>query len=117
MKKAFYLETCTTCKRILTELDLDGSWELREIKSKGVTEDELDQMHNLTRSYEALFSKRAMKFRSQGLHEMDLSEKDYRKYLLEEYTFLKRPVFIDGDSIFVGNAKKTVESLKQHLKG
>lgn len=117
MKKVFYLETCTTCKRILAELDLDNSWDLREIKSEGVTEDELDHIHNLTNSYEALFSKRAMKFRSLGLNEMNLSEKDYRKYLLEEYTFLKRPVFIDGDSIFVGNAKKTIESLKQHLKG
>ncbi len=117
MKKAFYLETCSTCKRILGELELDSSWEMREIKSEGVSPEELDNMYDITQSYEALFSKRAMKFRSLGLNEMTLSEKDYRKYLLEEYTFLKRPVFVDGDKIFVGNAKKTVEALKQHIKG
>jgi arsenate reductase len=48
-------------------------------------------MKELAGSYEALFSRRAMKYRSMGLNEMELSEDDYRKYILEEYTFLKRP--------------------------
>ena len=56
-----------------------------------------------------------MKFRSMGLNEMDLNEDDYRKYILMEYTFLKRPVFVIGDKIFIGNSKKTVESLKEFL--
>jgi arsenate reductase len=34
---------------------------------------------------------------------------------LEEYTFLKRPVFILGKKIFVGNDKKTVEALKKSI--
>jgi len=34
---------------------------------------------------------------------------------LEEYTFLKRPVFIYNNEIFIGNAKKTIESLKTKL--
>jgi arsenate reductase len=61
-------------------------------------------------SYEALFSKRAMKFRAMGLHEQQLTEDDYRRLMLEEYTFLKRPFIILGDQVFIGNAKKDVEA-------
>jgi hypothetical protein len=34
---------------------------------------------------------------------------------LEHYTFLKRPVVLVDDTIFVGNAKKTVEAAKAAL--
>ena len=61
-------------------------------------------------SYEALFSRRSMKFRPMGLHEKQLTEKDYRKLILEEYTFLKRPVIVIDDKVFVGNAKAVVEA-------
>jgi len=62
-----------------------------------------------------LFSRRAMKYRQLGLNEMQLTETDYKKYILEEYTFLKRPVFIVDNQIFIGNAKKTVEALSKKL--
>ena len=45
-----------------------------------------------------------------------LAEKDYRKLILEEYTFLKRPVVIINDKILIGSDKKNVEALKQALK-
>ena len=45
-----------------------------------------------------------------------LSESDYRDLILEEYTFLKRPVVFVNDKIFVGSEKKTVENLKTVLK-
>jgi len=69
-------------------------------------------MKKLAGSYEALFSRVAMKYRSMGLNEMELTEKDYRKYILEEYTFLKRPVVVNEDKIFIGNSKKVVEAAK-----
>jgi arsenate reductase len=46
-----------------------------------------------------------------GLNEMKLTEKDFRKYILEEYTFLKRPTIIIGDQIFIGSAPKTVKAM------
>ena len=49
-----------------------------------------------------------MKYQGLGLDKMKLSEEDYRKYMLEEYTFLKRPFMINGDEVFIGNAKKDV---------
>ena len=47
-----------------------------------------------------------------GLNEMTLTEADYRRYILEEYTFLKRPVIIIDEQQFVGNAKSTVQAAK-----
>jgi len=58
-----------------------------------------------------------MKYRSLGLNEMKLTEKDFRKYILQEYTFLKRPVIIVGDQIFIGSAPKTVKAMLEAAKG
>lgn len=114
--KFFTLPTCKTCQRIDADLQpADCGAEIRDIKASGVTAEEVDAMKAHAGSYEALFSRRAMKFRSMGLHEMDLSEQDFRKYILEEYTFLKRPVmWIEGE-LFVGNTKKVVAAAKEKL--
>ncbi|MER3319662.1 MAG: ArsC/Spx/MgsR family protein [Allomuricauda sp.] len=115
MKKIYHLGSCSTCKRILKELDpLDGV-ELQEIKSEAITTEQLEQMAALSGSYESLFSRRAMLFRQRGLHETDLSENDYKDLILEHYTFLKRPVAVLDDRIFVGNSKKTVQAAKEAL--
>lgn len=116
MRKIYHLSTCDTCQRIIKELGLkDLGFEFQDIKTDNISADALDTVKEKVGSYEALFSKRAMKFRSMGLNEMNLSEADYRKYILEEYTFLKRPVIWIGDEVFVGNAKKTVEAAKAAL--
>jgi arsenate reductase len=113
MRKIYHLSTCDTCQRIIKELGLkERGFEFQDIKTNNISADQLDAVKEKVGSYEALFSKRAMKFRSMGLNEMKLTEQDYRKYILEEYTFLKRPVIWVGDDVFVGNAKKTVEAAK-----
>lgn len=115
MKKIYHLETCKTCQKILKELEpLDGII-LREIKSKGITKDELEEMRALTDSYESLFSRRAILFRQRGLNDQDLGEEDYKNLILEHYTFLKRPVVLAKNQIFIGNAKKQVEGAKAAL--
>ena len=83
-------------------------FELQDIKTEAITAKQLDEMKKMAGSYEALFSRVALKYRSLGLNEMELTEKDYRKYILQEYTFLKRPVMIIGEEIFIGNSKKVV---------
>ena len=45
-----------------------------------------------------------------------LEEKDYKKFILGEYTFLKRPVVISNDKIFIGSDKKNIEALKKVIK-
>ncbi|MFM9006783.1 MAG: arsenate reductase family protein, partial [Flavobacteriales bacterium] len=102
MKKVYHLGNCGTNQRIIKEWGgkLKG-FEMQDIKLEPITPAQIDEMKKLAGSYEALFSRVAMKYRSMGLNEMKLTEKDYRKYILEEYTFLKRPVMINGDRIFV----------------
>ncbi|MEM9143847.1 MAG: ArsC/Spx/MgsR family protein [Bacteroidota bacterium] len=115
MKKIYHLGSCSTCQRILTELEPLDNVTLQEIKTAPISESQLEEMKNLAGSYEALFSRRAMLFRQRGLHEKTLSEKDYKSLILDHYTFLKRPVVLVGDEIFVGNSKKTVAAAQLAL--
>ncbi len=102
--RIFYLSTCDTCKRILKEIDAKGKgFILQDIKSEPLTEMQLDALKEMAGSYEALFSRRSKQFRPLGLHEQTLGESDYKKYLLQHYSFLKRPVIVAGDRIFIGS--------------
>ncbi|WHF51670.1 ArsC/Spx/MgsR family protein [Chryseobacterium gotjawalense] len=111
MQKIFYLKTCGTCTKILKMFDLSG-WELRELKSEPVTEEELAELHKLTKSYEALFSRRSTQIKARGIDLKSLKEDDFKKLILEHYSFLKRPVFLTDQEIFVGNEKKNIENLE-----
>ncbi len=107
MNKIYYLSSCSTCQRIMSQFDLN-KFTLQDIKSDPITRSQLAALKAQVGSYESLFSRRAMKYRALGLHEKELSEKDYEQLILQEYTFLKRPVLVVGDQIFVGNSKKVV---------
>lgn len=115
MKKIYYLSTCSTCTRIIKELNLGNDFEYQDIKSTKITEAQLNQMFKMSGSFESLFSKKAIKYKTLNLKEKLLTENDYKKLILEEYTFLKRPVIIAGNAIFVGNAKAMIESLQSAL--
>lgn len=116
MRKIYYLSSCSTCDRIIKELDLKNKkFEFQDIKTEKITPAQLDEMKKMTGSYESLFSRIALKYRAMGLNNMELTEKDYRKYILGEYTFLKRPVIIVSDKIFVGNSKNTIAAAKEAI--
>jgi arsenate reductase len=117
MKKVYYLKTCSTCIRILKELNLPSDFILQEIKTDEITVKQLEEMKQLAGTYEALFSKRAKLYKEMDLKNQSLKEKDYKQYLLEHYTFLSRPVIIFNDKIFVGNSKKTIEQAKKIIHG
>lgn len=112
MKKIYHLATCSTCVRIIKELNPSDDVILQDIKTEKITEAQIDEMAKMAGSYEALFSRRAMKYKSMGLKDKNLSEQDYRQLILDEYTFLKRPVIMANNQIFMGNAKKEVEAAK-----
>lgn len=112
MKKIYYLSTCDTCKRIMDTLNLSSDFILQDIKTEPINKAQIEQMQALSGSYESLFSKRARLYAELKLKEKSLTETDYKNYILEHYTFLKRPVILVNNSIFIGNAKKTVEAAK-----
>jgi len=114
MKKIYFLSTCSTCIRIMKELPLD-SFEKQDIKSHQITKNQLEEMKVLSGDFESLFNRRSMKYRSLDLANKNLKEEDYKNYILEEYTFLKRPVFVVDNDIFIGNSKKVVAALQERL--
>ncbi len=116
MKTIFYLKTCDTCKRIIKLLPNIEGFKLQDIKQEPITPQQLDTMKQLAGSYEALFSRRATLYKERGLKDKALAESDYRDLILEHYTFLSRPVIIDGDKIFIGNSKKVIDEAVNHLQ-
>ena len=116
MKKIYHLANCTTCQRILKELKPGKEYLMQDIKTEPITERQIEEMKEMSGSYESLFSRIALKFRAWKLNEKKLTEKDYRKYILEEYTFLKRPVIIIDKEIFIGNSPKNIAAVKKAMK-
>jgi arsenate reductase len=96
-------------------LNLDDTFEFQDIKLNKISLAQVEQMKKMSGSYENLFSRRAIKYKSLGLKDKSLSEEDYKNLILEEYTFLKRPVVIINNKIFVGNSKKVVEAIAEEL--
>ncbi len=117
MKKVYYLKTCDTCRRIMREnnLDAEHGFESQDIKTEKISPKQLDTLKKITGSFEAIFSKKSKKYSELGLKDRNLSENDYRDLILEEYTFLKRPVILLGDQVFSGSDKKTMDALKSAI--
>ena len=111
MKKIYYLQTCDTCKKIMKSISLE-EFEFQEIKTQAITIEQLEEMHELSGTYESLFSRRAKKYAAMGLKNQVLEEADYKQLILSDYTFLKRPVIIVNNQIFIGSDKKNLALLK-----
>lgn len=116
MNKIYHLKTCSTCAKILKSLPNTDEFEIQDIKLQPLTENQLDELHKMVGSYEDLFSRNATLYKERGLKNQPLTEQDYKKLILEHYTFLRRPVIVSGDHVFVGNKPKTVGAAIDHLK-
>ena len=115
MRKVYFLKTCDTCKRILNELKLKDTITQIDIKKNPLTTAQVEDLYKRVGRYEDLINKRAQLYKQRNLKEKNLSEQDYKTLLLEHYTFLKRPVLVYEEDIFVGNAAKTVAEAKAFL--
>lgn len=108
MNKIYYLASCDTCRKIIKTLPQNHNLEFHDIKQNPITAEELEEMYQLSGSYEALFSKKAQLYKSMDLKNKSLSETDYKKYILNHYTFLSRPVFIIERKIYIGNSQQNI---------
>ncbi len=115
MRKIYHLKTCSTCQRILKSVPELETFELQDIKTEPMTVKQVEEMQKMAGNYESLFSKRATLYKEMGLKDKKLTEADFKRYILEHYTFLSRPVIIVDDRIFVGNSPKVVQSAIEHL--
>jgi len=114
VNKIFHLSTCSTCQRILKECGTAG-FEVQDIKISPISATELDFCAKKVGAYEQLFNKRALKYKSLNLKTKVISEPEFRSLILNEYTFLKRPLYIIGNEVFAGNDKKTIQLIKDSL--
>ena len=57
--KIYYLASCDTCRKIIKSLPNSDKLLFHDIRQNPITESELDEMHQLSGSYEALFSKKS----------------------------------------------------------
>jgi arsenate reductase len=115
MNKIYYLASCDTCRKIIKTLPKDNDLVFHDIKQNPITEAELEEMHQFAGSYEALFSKKAQLYKSMDLKNQSLTEADYKKYILEHYTFISRPVFIINNKIFIGNTQQNMLQVMKAL--
>lgn len=106
--KIYYLASCDTCRKIIKSLPNSDKLAFHDIHQNPITEQELEEMYQFSGSYEALFSKKAQLYKSMDLKNKNLTEVDFKKYLLEHYTFLSRPVFIIDSKIYIGNGQKNI---------
>jgi len=116
IKKVYHLSSCSTCKRIIKELNLAEGFELQNVKENPISAEALEALVNFSGSYESLLNRRSVLYRDRKLKEQTLSEADYKALLLEHYSFLKRPIIQIEDAYFIGNAKKTIESAKVFIE-
>ena len=114
MNTIYYLASCDTCRKIIKSLP-KNDLVFYDIRQEPITEKELEIMHNLAGSYEALFSRKAQLYKSLDLKNKNLTEADYKKYILEHYTFLSRPVFIINGKIYIGNSQKNILEVQKVL--
>lgn len=115
MNKIYYLASCDTCRKIIKSLPKDHDLKFHDIKQDPITVEELEEMHRLSGSYEALFSKKAQLYKSMDLKNKSLTEADFKKYILEHYTFLSRPVFIINGQIYIGNSQQNMLQVMKAL--
>lgn len=115
MDKIYYLASCDTCRKIIKSLPKEHDFKFHDIKQDPITIAELEQMRELSGSYESLFSKKAQLYKSMDLKNKSLTEYDYKKYILEHYTFLSRPVFIIKDKIYIGNTQQNMLQVMKAL--
>jgi len=117
VNKIWYLSTCNTCMRIIDELSLEEKgFEFQDVKDRIISAEELDQIRDSVGcSYEDLFNKRSIKYSKTDLKGSFKDDVEFREAILEEYTFMKRPIIQIGEKYFVGNAKKVIEAAREEL--
>lgn len=115
MNIIYYLASCDSCRKIIKSLPKDNGLVFHDIKQDPISVEELEAMQALSGSYEALFSRKAQLYKSLDLKNKSLTEPDYKRHILEHYTFLSRPVFIIDGKIYIGNSQKNILEVMKAL--
>jgi arsenate reductase (glutaredoxin) len=115
MNTIFYLPNCSTCTKALAQIMPDNRLALQNLKQTPISAEQLDELAKRVGSYSELFNKQSRQYREKGLNNLSLSEADYRQWILNEYTFLKRPIVLFNNQVFICRSADVIEQLKYHL--
>lgn len=113
--KIYYLSSCSTSKKILSKIKSLNEFQLQDIKLNPLTAVDIDRMHDALGTYEIFFSKKSQLYRKLKLNEIALKEADYRKYLLSDYTFLRRPVAFFKGKFYLISLQKELDRMNADL--
>jgi arsenate reductase (glutaredoxin) len=110
----YWLPYCSTCVKAEQAL-LNAGHSIKahvNLKEESISRETLEKLAEGVGGVEALFSKRAMKYRSMGLDKMKLSDEDMLNHMQNEYTFIKRPVIVtDSGRVLAGFSAKQYATL------
>ena len=115
MNKLYYLSTCSSCKKIISSWKLNKSVKLIDIKKNPINSKGLESVYAISKNYEDIFNKRALLFREVKKETKNINENTYKELILKHYSFLKRPILIIGNKLFIGNTKEMVLKAKIEL--
>ncbi len=115
MRVFYYLKSCNTCKKIIKELNLSSKIKLVDIKTNPINKKQFEIIYSISGSFKKIFNKRSLLYKQRNLKNKTLSESDYKPLILEHYTFLKRPVLLYTNKLFIGNSKNTINEIKKFL--
>jgi arsenate reductase len=105
-----HCSTCQKAKAYLQTQDVEFK-SVRDIKTNPLSREEVEHLASLVGGPENLFSKRAIKYRERDLANQQLSSADLIRLMVEEYTFIKRPVIVRGNKAISGFNTKQVDNL------
>lgn len=103
--------------RILKELDLPKETLLQDVKQQPISPSQLQDLFDITQSYEALINKRSKVYAALKKEGTVFDEVLFKKLLLTEYSCLKRPILLWNGHYLIGNAKNTVMMMQHAIHG
>lgn len=101
---------CSTCKKAQDYLENRGfSFEIRDIKQNNPTYDELKVWYEKSGlPLKKFFNTSGLLYKSMALKDKlpNMSEDEQLKLLATDGMLVKRPIFLDGDTVLVGFRQK-----------
>jgi arsenate reductase len=108
----YWLPHCTTCQKAVQYLEKKGHSvaTFRDLKGDPLDRKEVERLAKLVGGADELFSRRARKYRSMNLSERELSSDEMIQLMIDDYTFIKRPVLLCDKRALSGFSTKSYDS-------
>jgi arsenate reductase (glutaredoxin) len=92
----YWLPHCSTCQKAKDAIEETGAKIHRfvDLKETPLAKEEIESLCEKAGGVNVVFSKVARKYRALGLDKLELSDADMLSHMVEEYTFIRRPVVV-----------------------